>query len=500
MTLRQLSGQDAMFLYLDNPRASAHGTLIYIYDQSTAPKGLVRFKQILRHIEANLDLAPFFRKKLMRVPLELDYPYLVDDHEFDLNYHVRHIALPKPGDWRQFCIQAARINARPLDLSRPLWEMYVVEGLDNIGWLPKGCFAILTKLHHAVVDGTALSELTWRLHSQQPVVPRRKPKRWTPKPAPEMMSLLTRAAVNTAVESLRAGKALASVGPKLGLLAGKLAADAAMGRHKVPRTRFNARVAKERVFDGAEFAFEDVRAIKTAVAGATVNDTVAAVIGGALRRYLADKRESVAPTLVALMPINTRQDSAERATQGNTVSVMTSALRTDIADPLARLAAIHGATSRSKEVAKAIGARELTDLTKHTPAPTMMLASKLLLAGSFGGDPRLPFYNCCISNVPGPQDPLYLLGARLEFFSVVAPLTDGLTMFFAVSSYNGKLMITITSTPEIVPDPAFMVECMRESFAELKSAAGKASAPRPRPGVKRSPRRRESRPQLRSLG
>ena len=126
MTLRQLSGQDAMFLYLDNPRASAHGTLIYIYDQSTAPKGLVRFKQILHHIEANLDLAPFFRKKLMRVPLELDYPYLVDDHEFDLNYHVRHIALPKPGDWRQFCIQAARINARPLDLSRPLWEMYVV--------------------------------------------------------------------------------------------------------------------------------------------------------------------------------------------------------------------------------------------------------------------------------------------------------------------------------------------------------------------------------------
>src|SRR5215469_4447209 len=120
--MRQLTGQDAMFLYLDQPHASTHGLLVYLYDQSTAPGGIVRFKDILRHVEANLHLAPFFRKKLLRVPLELDFPYLVDDEDFDLNYHVRHIALPKPGDWRQFCIQASRIVARPLDLARPLWR------------------------------------------------------------------------------------------------------------------------------------------------------------------------------------------------------------------------------------------------------------------------------------------------------------------------------------------------------------------------------------------
>src|SRR5205823_1460299 len=201
--MHQLTGQDAMFLYLDQPHASTHGLLVYIYDQSTAPNGMVRFKDILKHIEANLHLAPFFRKKLLRVPLELDFPYLVDDENFDINYHVRHIALPKPGDWRQFCIQAARIAARPLDLSRPLWEMYVVEGLDNIDFLPKGCFAILTKLHHSVVDGTALSELTWRLHSRTPSIVRARPKQWTPEKPPETFALLKRAALNTAFDAVR---------------------------------------------------------------------------------------------------------------------------------------------------------------------------------------------------------------------------------------------------------------------------------------------------------
>ena len=469
--MQQLTGQDAMFLYLDKPHAATSGLLVYIYDQSTAPGGLVRFKDILRYIEANLHLAPFFRKKLLRVPLELDFPYMVDDEHFDLNYHVRHIALPKPGDWRQFCIQASRIAARPLDLTRPLWEMYVVEGLDNVEFLPKGSFAILTKLHHASVDGTALTELTWRLHTQTPARPKFRKKQWTPEKAPDTLSLLSRAAVNTAASSLRAGKALATVGPRIAGLAAKLAKDAASGRHPVPTTRFNGAVGTQRVYDGVILPFADVRAIKSAVAGATVNDTVAAIVGGAVRRYLADKHEAVKPSLVAFMPINTRQEASEKQTTGNTVAIMTAAVRTDIADPLERLTAIHAATSHSKEVSNAIGARELTDLTKHAPAPTILLASKLLLLGGFGGNPKLPFHNLCISNVPGPPFPLYFLGAKLELFSVVAPVSDGFTMFFAVTSYDGKLIVTLTSVPEIVPDPAFLAQCLRESFEDMKRAA-----------------------------
>jgi WS/DGAT/MGAT family acyltransferase len=258
------------------------------------------------------------------------------------------------------------------------------------------------------------------------------------------------------------------------------------GHHKVPRTRFNSTVGNQRVYEGVQLPLDEMRAVRAAVPGATINDTVSGIVGGALRRYLKAKREPVDPSLAAIMPINTRADAGERQTQGNTISIMTAALRTDIADPLQRIAAIHDATVRSKTVSSAIGARELTDITKHSPAPTMMLASKLLLRGNFGGSPRMPFHNLCISNVPGPQFPIYLVGAKLAFFSVVAPVTDGFTLFFAVTSYDGKLFITVTSTPESVPDPEIMAGCLGDSFDEAKRAARsragkggtKASAPK----------------------
>ena len=162
--MRQLSALDAGFLYSDTSQANANVTLIQIYDQSTAPGGKVRFKSIMAHIESRLSGLPLFRSKLQRVPLDLDHPYWVDDPNFDLEYHVRHIALPKPGDWRQFCIQASRIHARPLDLNRPLWEIYVVEGLDSLLELPVGSFALLTKVHHAAVDAEGGSRIAMLLH------------------------------------------------------------------------------------------------------------------------------------------------------------------------------------------------------------------------------------------------------------------------------------------------------------------------------------------------
>ena len=150
--MRQLNAHDALFLASESAHSNSNVTLIQIYDPSTAPGGRVRFKSILAHIESRLHRSPIFRQKLLRVPLELDDPYWIEDEDFDLEYHVRHIALPKPGDWRQFCIQASRIHARPLDLNRPLWEIYVVEGLDSLLDLPTDSFALLTKIHHAAID------------------------------------------------------------------------------------------------------------------------------------------------------------------------------------------------------------------------------------------------------------------------------------------------------------------------------------------------------------
>ncbi|MDH3587333.1 MAG: wax ester/triacylglycerol synthase family O-acyltransferase, partial [Gammaproteobacteria bacterium] len=153
----QLSPQDAQFLYLESADNLTHLTSIAIFDQSTVPGGeVVRFKDILAHVEGRLHMSPLFKRRLVHVPLELDFPYWVDDEHFDLEYHIRHGRLPEPGDWRQFCIHVARYHSRPLDMNRPLWEMYVVEGLDNIDWLPKGSYALVTKIHHAAVDGKAI--------------------------------------------------------------------------------------------------------------------------------------------------------------------------------------------------------------------------------------------------------------------------------------------------------------------------------------------------------
>ena len=193
--MQQLSGQDASFIYSERPHAPTHITSISIYDPSTAPGGSVTFKGILAHLEARLHLARAFRQKVVRVPADLDHPYWVEDEEFDLEYHVRHIALPKPGDWRQFCIQAARLHARPLDLSKPLWELYVIEGLDKVDGVPKGGFAFVLKIHHAAVDGKSGVEMITAIHSQTPDVldPPPPDKPWRPEPDPSPFELYSRA-------------------------------------------------------------------------------------------------------------------------------------------------------------------------------------------------------------------------------------------------------------------------------------------------------------------
>ena len=166
--MQQLTGMDAAFLYAETPRAHMAGGGISIYDPSTAPGGRVTFKGILDHIDKRLHEARVFRQRLVRVPFDLDHPYWIEDPDFDLEFHVRHIALPEPGDWRQLCIQVARLVSRPLDLERPLWELYVIEGLDNVEGVPPGSFALVTKVHHAAIDGMSGMEMTSAIHDDEP--------------------------------------------------------------------------------------------------------------------------------------------------------------------------------------------------------------------------------------------------------------------------------------------------------------------------------------------
>ena len=195
--MKQLSGHDAAFLYLETPNAHMAGTTLMIYDQSSAPGGRVTFKGILQDIEERLHLARSFRQRLCWVPLNYDHPYWIEDRNFDLEYHVRHIALPKPGDWRQLCIQTARLLSRPLDLSKPLWEMYVIEGLDNVEGVAPGSFALVLKTHHAAIDGVSGMELLSAIHDPSAdASPTRPEKEWKPEDAPPAWQLLARANVN----------------------------------------------------------------------------------------------------------------------------------------------------------------------------------------------------------------------------------------------------------------------------------------------------------------
>ena len=248
--MRQLRGEDARFVYAESGHANSNISLISIYDPSTAPEGRVRFKGLLKHIESRLHLSPIFRQKLLRVPLELDFPYWIEDENFDLEYHVRHIALPKPGDWRQFCIQASRIHARPLDMSRPLWELYLVEELDSLLDLPKDSFGILAKIHHAAIDVRGGAEITTLLHDTTPVPPTPEPPEpWFPESPPGTASLLFRALVNNVVRPLVfAGPLTRALGKVTPTVLGSLG-DLWFRRDRMPLTRFNSEVSPHRVFD-----------------------------------------------------------------------------------------------------------------------------------------------------------------------------------------------------------------------------------------------------------
>lgn len=470
--MRQLSAHDAAFLFGDTTHSNANVSLVHIYNQSTAPGGKVRFKSILAQIESRLDRLPVFRQKLQRVPLDLDYPYWVDDENFDLEYHVRHIALPKPGDWRQFCIQVSRIHARPLALDRPLWEIYVIEGLDSFLDLPEGTFALVTKIHHAAIDIEGGNEITMLLHDAAPTASAPPPPApWFPERPPGRLGTLRRGVLRSAGATLRLarplGRALRAAAPAALTLAGDLLLRP---RSDMPATRFNAVVSPHRVFETRRFRLDEFKAIRGLVEGATVNDAVLAVCGGALRHYLALHDELPADGLNAMTPLYVRAEGAG-AESAPALSWIRVPLATEVADPVQRLAAICAHHASSEVVARAVDARELTDLTRHVPASTLALTAKLLGRAAASTGRRAPLANCTVTNVPGPSAPLYLCGARMTYLSAIMPIADGMGLVFAVTSYDGQVIVSPTSCRELMPDPAVFAQCLRDSFQELLALA-----------------------------
>jgi diacylglycerol O-acyltransferase len=470
--VQQLSGLDAAFLYFESGNAPTHIGSFAIYDQSTATRGSVTFKDILSNIGSRLHLAKCFRQKLVRLPYDFDHPYWIEDPEFDIEFHVRHIALPHPGDWRQLCIQIARIHARPLDLSKPLWEMYVIEGLDNVEGTPKNSFAVMTKIHHSAIDGVSGAELTAVIHDIEPdATPEPPTEQWIPERDPSLLELGMRTAVRNVQDPFRFLRVMGRTIPSIANVMRSDPQEEVENSGSVPRTRFNGTVTAHRVVEGRDFALQDVRDIRKRVPGATVNDVVLTICGGAMRRYLEDKKELPRESLVAMAPISVRSDE-ESGAMGNRISAMSVTLYTDIADPVERLGAVHDGTRDSKAVAEAMGAETMTDISQVLPGTFSGLAARLYTRMGLANRVK-PFLNTVITNVPGPQFPLYFTGARMVALHGIGPVMDGMGIIHPVFSYSGRISIAVTACRDQLPDPGFYADCIQASFDELLEAATK---------------------------
>jgi diacylglycerol O-acyltransferase / wax synthase len=501
--MRQLTGQDASFLYVETPNTPSHGISLNIYDQSTAPGRKVTFKQILANIEERLHVAGPLRERLVRVPMDIDHPYWVDDRDFDLEFHVRHLALPKPGDWRQLCIQCARLIARPLDLARPPWELYVIEGLDNVEGVPEGAFAVLLKMHHAAMDGHSGTQLITALHAEAPDTgpPPPPEHEWKPEPEPTPWDLLARAQLNHAMMPWRFAETVGRTAPAAPqsvfpnpfatpfpnpfatpfpnpfatsfanpfapLGAGPFPTEP-LPTIAPPRTRFNANVTAHRVLDGRQFPLDDVKQMKACVEGATVNDTLLAMVGGALREYLEAKDELPTESLVAMVPVSVRREGDDHL--ANRVAAMFVPIGTHIADPIERIAAVRQATTESKVQLDAVDARTLTEFSQFMPGGLVGAASRLAAEMEIANTAQ-PVFNTVVTNVPGPQQPLYWAGARCVGQWGFGPITNNAGLFHNIGSYCGDIYLSFNSCPKMVPDPAFYAACVQRSHGAMLNAS-----------------------------
>jgi len=497
---------DSAFLRLERGNQYMHVAGLGIYDPSTAPDGFVRFKDILQFFESRLDSAPVFRRRLVTVPFDLDRPYWIEDEDVDVEFHVRHVALPAPGDWRQLCIQVARIHSRPLDRSKPLWEAYVIEGLDNIQGLPKGSFAFYTKFHHAAIDGESGTEVLKAIHSASPEDAGQRlaaSARFRDR-EPPAVELYARALLNGAQRIPRAARFTLQTATRLaGVGAGymgqlsQLLQEAGVPsvetmRSKVrrpPITRFSGKVSAHRVVELVALPLADVKGIRQSVEGATVNDIFLATVGGALNKYLGAKGELPDRTMTAQVPMTLR--GAEKGEDvGNQIGMAVMPIHSEIADPLERLAAIGAGAVRAKALVSVVG----KDLTKHVYDLLPAAASEL-----FTTRVMLPTMNVVVSNVRGPDFPMYLAGARMVAFAPVSIAINGLGLNVTSFSYAGTMWVCAVSCRDMMPDPQFFADCLRGAFVELVAAASATqhegrTQPPARARVSKKPRRAGSRP------
>jgi diacylglycerol O-acyltransferase / wax synthase len=481
--VRQLTSLDAQFLALESARQSGHVAGLALLDPSTAPGGSIGCADIQHLIAERLPLLPPLRWRIAPVPFGLDYPYWVDDPDFDLDFHVRELALAPPGNDRQLAEQVARIFSRPLDRSRPLWELYLIHGLES------GHTAMLTKIHHSVIDGMSGAEIMGLLLDLSPEG-RDLPAtaRFDDEPPPGELGMLARGIAGLPRYPLRALSSIPSAIPNIedtpfgvlpgastvGRLAGRalsaVSGDVRPERDRLvaPKTSFNGRISAHRRFVFGRLPLADVKALKNEY-GSTVNDVVVSICASAVRRWLIEHDELPDEPLVAQIPVSVRTHD-QAGTYGNRILLMSAPLFTNEPDPVKRLSLTHQSLRVMKERHAALPAQLLQDANNFIPPAVFSRAARLTfrLATS---RPGRPTWNLVISNVPGPQFPLYCAGARLEANYPVSVITDGMGLNITVMSYCGHLDFGIVADRDQMPDLWKMMDWLGEGLEELKPKA-----------------------------
>jgi diacylglycerol O-acyltransferase len=496
--MRQLTSLDSQFLALETPRQSGHVASVAILDTSTTASGALTLADLQALITDRLPLLPPLRWRLQEVPLGLDYPYWVDDLDFDLDFHVRELGLAAPGTDEQLAEQVARIVSRPLDRSKPLWELYLIGGLQS------GHTAMLTKIHHSLIDGLSGAEILGLLLDLTPEIRQLEaPASWGDNElVPGPLGMLARGLIGATRYPLRALMALPSTLPNLeetqfsaipgaaalGRLANRAqraldrgeAAFELQDRLLAPKTLFSGRVSAHRRFAFGQLSLDDVKIVKKAH-GVTVNDVIVTLCAGAVRRWLIEHDDLPAEPLVAQIPVSVRTEE-QMGTYGNRIMLMGAPLFTDEPDPVVRLQRTHEALGDMKQRHRALPASLLADANHFVPAAIFSRAARLTF-GIATSRPGRPVWNLVISNVPGAQFPLYLAGARLVANYPVSVITDGMGLNITVMSYCGNLDFGIVADREQMPDVARLIGWLQEALAELLPPAPKEN-PKTKPKAK----------------
>jgi WS/DGAT/MGAT family acyltransferase len=465
----RLTGLDSSFLHLEHDATHMHVAGCMVFD-GQAPA----YDELVDQILSRLHLVPRYRQRLAFVPLNQGRPVWVDDPHFNVAFHVRHTALPNPGGEDQLKRLCGRIFSQALDRSRPLWEIWLVEGLAE------DRFALLSKTHHALVDGISGVDIATVLFDASPdPVPVAPPDgEWIPRPLPTGAQLLAealreRATVPTEiVRGVRATlRGPRHVAARIGRALGGIGAVARLATASAPDSPLNVRIGPHRRFTWVRGDLAQFKTVKNALGG-TVNDVVLAAVAGALGRYLRIHGEDTEDTVLrAMVPVSVRAD-VERGALGNRVAAMWAPLPIGLTDPVQRLLTISRAMDGVKDSGQAVGAQVLTELTGFAP-PTIMAQAARLQA-------RQRMFNLVVTNVPGPQIPLYLLGRQLEAMFPMVPLAANQALGVAIMSYNGQLNFGLNADYDALRDLEALADALRASIDELVTAAGQAPRPEAR--------------------